>query len=86
MHELVLIYEKDMLPLHREFADGFCKKKKICNKKPLKLAREKWSKRVRQPGTQGIYLTPPTKEMKFKEGLSTNTTNTRINTKTCSQT
>ena len=48
---------------HRKFAESFCKKDHYKTKKSQKLASEKWLERVRQPGKEGKYLTPPT----FKE-------------------
>ena len=67
LHVLVSIFQNDLLPLHREFAESFCKARNK-KSKSQKLASEKWLKRVRRPGKEGKYLTPPTKKMKFKEG------------------
>ena len=69
LDEFVLIYERDMLPLHREFCEAFCKtKNKRINAKSIKLSSETWSKRVRNnnPNNKGVYLTPPSKGLIFK--------------------
>ena len=68
LDEFVLIYERDMLPLHREFCEAFCKtKNKRINAKSIKLSSETWSKRVRNnnPNNKGVYFNSSIKGFNF---------------------
>ena len=67
--DFVKMYERDMLPLQREFCEAFCSSKRKTLPKTVKLATETWAKRVRTstPTGKGVYLTPPTEGLHFKE-------------------
>ena len=72
LHVLVSIFQKDLVPLQREFADCFCNKRHKTKTKLQKLASEKCSKSVQLPGREGFY--PQLKRMKLKK-CSTSQTN-----------